>query len=110
MQPTDKAKTGVAGLDDIIGGGLTRGRLFLVEGSPGTGKTTIASHFLLAGAEAGERCLYVTLSETEEELRSSVASHGWDFTDKVDIFELAPPEELRSDGGLARTWAAFHQE
>ena len=94
MQPTDKAKTGVAGLDDIIGGGLTRGRLFLVEGSPGTGKTTIASHFLLAGAEAGERCLYVTLSETEEELRSSVASHGWDFTDKVDIFELAPPEEL----------------
>jgi len=94
MQPMDKARTGVAGLDDIIGGGLTRGRLFLVEGSPGTGKTTIASHFLLAGAEAGERCLYVTLSETEEELRSSVASHGWDFTDKVDIFELAPPEEL----------------
>lgn len=97
MLATDKASTGIAGLDDIIGGGLTRGRVFLVEGSPGTGKTTIATQFLLAGAEAGERCLYVTLSETEEELRDSVSSHGWDFGGKVDVFELAPPEELLNE-------------
>ena len=57
---------GIEGLDNVLGGGLDRGRTFLVEGSPGTGKTTIALQFLLAGAAAGERCLYVTLSETEE--------------------------------------------
>jgi circadian clock protein KaiC len=66
----------------------------LVEGSPGTGKTTIASQFLLAGAEAGERGLYITLSETEEELRESAASHGWKFEEPNAIFELVPPESL----------------
>lgn len=94
---SEKAATGIDGLDNITSGGLTRGRLFLVEGSPGTGKTTIATQFLLAGAEAGERCLYVTLSETEEELRESVASHGWDFNEKVEVFELSPPEELLNE-------------
>ena len=74
---TNKAGTGVAGLDDITAGGFTRGRLYLLEGSPGTGKTTIASQFLMAGAEAGERCLYITLSETEEELRATATGHGW---------------------------------
>lgn len=94
---SEKAATGIDGLDNITSGGLTQGRLFLVEGSPGTGKTTIATQFLLAGAEAGERCLYVTLSETEEELRESVASHGWDFNEKVEVFELSPPEELLNE-------------
>ncbi|MFA6113486.1 MAG: ATPase domain-containing protein [Sphingomonas sp.] len=91
---TKKAETGVAGLDDITAGGFTRGRLYLLEGSPGTGKTTIASQFLMAGAAAGERCLYITLSETEEELRESAASHGWVFDDAIGVFELVPPESL----------------
>jgi circadian clock protein KaiC len=88
-----QASTGIPGLDDILAGGLTRRRMFLLEGSPGTGKTTAAMSFLSAGAEAGEHTLYVTLSETEEELRESAASHGWTL-DGVDIFELVPPESL----------------
>ncbi|WP_423142908.1 ATPase domain-containing protein [Parablastomonas sp. CN1-191] len=91
---SEKAATGVEGLDAIIGGGLTRGRVFLLEGDPGTGKTTIATQFLRDGAEKGERCLYITLSETEEELRDSVASHGWTLPGEVVIFELIPPESL----------------
>ena len=66
-----KARTGVAGLDDILAGGLQRGRVYLIEGSPGTGKTTIATQILMEGAAAGERGLYITLSETEEELRET---------------------------------------
>jgi len=89
--------TGVAGLDEILAGGLTRGRLFLLEGSPGTGKTTIASQFLMAGARAGEKVLYITLSETEEELRSGATSHGWTFPDDFEVFELVPPESLLND-------------
>ena len=92
----DKAKFGVDGLDDITVGGLARGRLFLLEGSPGTGKTTIATQFLMAGAAAGERSLYITLSETEDELRSGATSHGWSL-DGIDIFELVPPESLLDD-------------
>jgi len=88
-----KALLGVQGLDDITVGGLARGRLFLLEGSPGTGKTTIAMQFLKAGAELGERSLYITLSETEDELRASAASHGWSL-DGIDVFELVPPESL----------------
>jgi circadian clock protein KaiC len=89
-----KARTGVAGLDDVLCGGLTRNRIYLVEGTPGAGKTTLASQFLLAGAEAGERGIYITLSETEEELRVSSAAHGWTFGDEIKIFELLPPEAL----------------
>ncbi len=90
---TDEASTGIAGLDDILAGGLARARVFLLEGSPGTGKTTIATQFLIAGAAAGERGLYVTLSETEDELRDGAASHGWSL-EGLDIFELVPPESL----------------
>ncbi len=86
--------TGVPGLDDIMCGGLTKGRVFLLEGSPGTGKTTTAVRFLLTGAAAGERGLYITLSETEAELRESAASHGHDIGDLFEIFELLPPETL----------------
>lgn len=88
--------TGTAGLDDVLAGGLLRARVFLLEGSPGTGKTTIATQFLLAGAAVGEKTLYITLSETEEELRESARSHGWSL-DGVDIFELVPPENLLDD-------------
>jgi len=66
----------------------------LIEGSPGTGKTTIATQFLLAGAAAGERGLYITLSETEDELRESAASHGWRLDDPLSVYELIPPESL----------------
>ena len=92
----DRPATGIAGLDDVLNGGLARNRTFLLEGSPGTGKTTIALQFLLTGATAGERNLYVTMSETEEELRMNAASHGWNL-DGVEIFELAPPETLLSE-------------
>ncbi len=90
---TGQARTGIAGLDDILGGGFVRGRIFLLEGAPGTGKTTIATQFLLAGAADGERCLYVTLSETENELRAGAAAHGWDLAG-IDVHELAPPESI----------------
>src|ERR1700716_796276 len=89
-----KAKTGVWGLDNILSGGFSRGHVFLVEGAPGTGKTTVALQFLLEGARAGEECLYITLSETERELREGAASHGWALDDGIEVFELLPPESL----------------
>ena len=92
QKPRD-ARTGIAGLDDVLGGGLDRGRTFLLEGSPGTGKTTIAMQLLIAGAERGERSLYITLSETEDELRATAAAHGWGL-EGVNIYELIPPENL----------------
>lgn len=87
------AAFGIPGLDDVLGGGLSRGRLFLLEGRPGTGKTTMATQFLLEGVARGERCLYITLSETADELRSSARSHGWSV-DGIELFELVPPESL----------------
>lgn len=85
---------GVPGLDDILSGGLMPGHVYLLEGSPGTGKTTTALRFLLEGAEKGERGLYITLSETEAELRAGARSHGWNVDGKIDVFELVPPESL----------------
>lgn len=87
-------RTGVPGLDDVLLGGLAVGRVFLLEGSPGTGKTTMAMRFLLEGAEAGQRGLYITLSETEAELHATAESHGWEMGDNVEIFEVVPPESL----------------
>ncbi len=81
------ASTGVDGLDAILGGGLTRNRVYLLEGTPGTGKTTFGLCFLMAGVARGERGLYVTLSETAEELDAVVRSHGWSL-DGIDVFEL----------------------
>jgi circadian clock protein KaiC len=94
MGSEDKVLTGVEGLDDILCGGLAHGRLFLLEGSPGTGKTTIALQFLMTGAMAGEQGLYITLSETEQELRDGAASHGHTLDPLVEVFELVPPETL----------------
>lgn len=88
------ATTGVSGLDDILCGGLTAGHVFLLEGSPGTGKTTIALRFLIKGAKQGEKGLYITLSETESELRDVSAAHGWEIDDNIEIFELIPPESV----------------
>lgn len=93
-EPPGKAAVGVAGLDNILGGGLTRERFYLVEGDPGTGKTTIALQFLLDGATRGEKGLYITLSETKEELCESAHSHGWTIGENVVVFELVPPESL----------------
>jgi circadian clock protein KaiC len=98
MTETDlKAKTGVEGLDDVLVGGLRRGRVYLLEGTPGTGKTTIAAQFLLEGAKRGEPGLYITLSETEDELRETMTSHEWKLEGPVEIFELVPPESLLDD-------------
>jgi circadian clock protein KaiC len=90
------AATGIPGLDDVLRGGLSRGHVFLLEGAPGTGKTTIALSFVIEGDKVGERCLYITLSETERELRASAASHGWGINSNVEIFEVAPPDSLLS--------------
>jgi circadian clock protein KaiC len=86
------AASGIDGLDEVLRGGFTRNRLFLIEGVPGSGKTTLALQFLQAGAAAGETVLYITLAETEQELRGVAASHGWTL-DSLDISELAPSEE-----------------
>ncbi|HVU05404.1 MAG TPA: ATPase domain-containing protein [Polyangiaceae bacterium] len=84
--------TGISGLDDILGGGLPRNRLYLVKGTPGVGKTTLAIQFLMEGARRGERALYITLSETEEEIRQVGESHGWSF-EGIDLFELSNAEK-----------------
>ena len=88
---SQRISIGVQGLDDVLFGGLNPNRIYLLEGAPGTGKTTLALQFMLEGARAGEKCLYVTLSETAEELRAVAASHGWSL-DAISIFELTPPE------------------
>ena len=85
--------TGVAGLDDVLRGGLTRDRLFLLEGSPGAGKTTLALQFLIEGARRGESVLYVTLSETAVELKAVAAAHGWTL-DGINIHEVLPSENI----------------
>lgn len=88
-----RVATGVPGLDEILGGGLPRDRIYLVEGAPGSGKTTLALQFLLKGRELNESGLYITLSETEAELRAAAGSHGWSL-DGVDLFELVSEEGL----------------
>ncbi|BEP34767.1 ATPase domain-containing protein [Variovorax sp. V59] len=84
-------KVGVPGLDDVLGGGLTSNRLYLIEGTPGAGKTTIALQFLIEGAGRGESVLYVTLSETARELRGVAKSHGWDLSG-IEVREMLPSE------------------
>jgi circadian clock protein KaiC len=96
MTSRPRVDTSIGGLDAILGGGLPADRLYLVEGDPGTGKTTLALQFLLAGVRRGEAALYVTLSETHDELRAVAESHGWSL-DGVAIHELSADASLRAD-------------
>jgi circadian clock protein KaiC len=101
MPDVQRLKTGIGALDDILEGGLIPERLYLVDGNPGSGKTTFALKFLLEGARRGEKCLYVTLSETRQELESGALSHGWSLQG-IDIVELIPDQqhELAGDGAV----------
>lgn len=99
-----RLSTGIPGLDDILHGGLPEGHLYLVEGNPGSGKTTFGLQFLLAGAAAGERTLYVTLAESRAELEQAGSSHGFDLS-KVEVFEVEPPE-LAGKG--SEQYTVFH--
>lgn len=97
FQSPDRAETGIEGLDYILGGGFPRDRMYLIEGDPGSGKTTLAMQFLLAGARRGEAGVYATLSETETELRDIADSHGWDLSG-ITICDLQMSEEsLKAD-------------
>ena len=87
------APTGIQGLDDVLGGGLTQNRIYLVMGDPGVGKTTVGLHFLLEGARRGEKVLYIALSETREEIEAVAESHGWSL-DGIDIFEYSAANKL----------------
>jgi circadian clock protein KaiC len=103
-KPLPLAATGIPGLDNILGGGLTPHRLYLIEGMPGSGKTTLAFQFLLEGVKRGERVIYVTLSETEEEIRAVADAHGWSL-DGISIRELVPSEDsLQAD----EQYTVFH--
>ena len=88
--------TGIPGLDELLIGGLTPNRMYLVEGNPGTGKTTFALQFLLNGRDAGEKTVYVTLSETVTELTAIARSHGWSL-EGVELFQLSPAEGLKPE-------------
>lgn len=94
----DVAATGIAGLDKILRGGFPKNRLYLIEGEPGTGKTTLALQFLLEGVRRGEKALYITLSETKEELVAVANSHGWSL-DGISIYDLAVPDNLLPENG-----------
>lgn len=91
-----RCQTGLPGLDDITGGGLPGNRLYLVQGTPGVGKTTLALQFLQEGARRGEQALYITLSETKEELEGIAVSHEWDLKN-ISFFELSAVEERLQD-------------
>jgi circadian clock protein KaiC len=101
-----RISTGISGLDNILHGGLPKDRIYLVEGDPGTGKTTLAMQFVLSGIRNGGRALYISLSETEQELRAMGDSHGW-VLDGLDIFEMIPVEANLSG---ENQYSFFHPE
>lgn len=96
MSDIEKIHTGIPELDLVLRGGLPRARIHLVEGRPGTGKTTLGLRFLIDGVEKGERCLYISLSETAAELRATATSHGWSL-DGIAIHEVVPAEVRLED-------------
>jgi circadian clock protein KaiC len=98
-----RARTGIEGLDDVLGGGLPAGRLYLLQGDPGVGKTTVALSFLRECARAKERCLYITLSETKEELHAVADSHSWSL-DGITVFEM----KLAEDAKASDEYTLFH--
>jgi circadian clock protein KaiC len=103
-QSQDRVSTGIPGLDDVLLGGLPRSHFYLIEGDPGAGKTTLGLQFLMAGRDQGEKCLYVTLSETKRELNDIAASHGWSLAG-IDIYEFGEIEDrLNPD----RQYTVFH--
>src|SRR5579871_4747523 len=85
--PDHRAPTGIDGLDHILGGGFPRNRIYLIEGHPGSGKTTLGLQFLLEGLKRGETALCISLSENREELQLVAASHGWSL-DGIELYEL----------------------
>lgn len=87
-----RLKTGNPGFDAILLGGIPEKRIYLLQGAPGTGKTTLAFQFLLEGVKNGEKCLYISFSESREELQAVAESHGWDLS-KLDMLELGAIEE-----------------
>ena len=101
-RPPPRASTGIAGLDEILGGGLPAHHLYLLDGEPGTGKTTLALQFLLAGAKLGARGMYVTLSESRAELEEVAASHGWSL-EAIEVFELSS-----QDAVVDESYTLFH--
>jgi circadian clock protein KaiC len=96
--------TGISGLDDVLRGGLPAHRLYVLEGDPGAGKTTLAMQFLLEGVRRGEPVLYITLSETAEELKDVAASHGWSL-DGFEVLELSSLAERVAEGD---EYTVFH--
>lgn len=102
IDKVSRVSTGVSGLDDVLNGGLPAKRLYLVKGNPGVGKTTLSIQFLMEGVRRGEKALYITLSETEEEVRQVAASHGWSL-EGLELFELSAAEHtlrLREENTL----------
>src|SRR3954468_13150398 len=92
-RPPSRLSTGIVGLDEVLGGGLPQGQIYLVEGESGAGKTTLGLQFLLDGARRGERTLWITLSETERQLRQSAQSHRWSL-DSVEVCNPVAPERV----------------
>jgi circadian clock protein KaiC len=103
---TERATTGIPGLDNVLQGGLLPNQVYLIEGDPGTGKTTLALQFLLAGEERSEKGLYITLSESRAELKAMATSHGWSL-DRIEICELIPTEAQLSPDAQ---YTFFHSE
>ncbi|RXH57229.1 ATPase domain-containing protein [Granulicella sibirica] len=104
IKQPQRVDTGVAGLNDILSGGLPAGQMYLLEGTPGTGKTTLAMQFIIQGVKSGEKSLYVTLSESKLELQASARSHGWD-ADNLPIAEFIPEEASLSP---EQQYTVFH--
>jgi circadian clock protein KaiC len=97
------AATGIPGLDDILGGGFAANRLYLIEGMPGAGKTTLSFQFLLEGARRGEPVMCITLSETKDEVEAMASSHGWSVKG-IEVRELMPSEALNPE----EQYTVFH--
>ena len=109
LNGSDRASSGLTGLDDILGGGFVLGRIHLVEGKAGTGKTTLGMQFILAGRDRGEKVLYITMSETLNELQAVAVAHGWSLKG-IEICELVPPDSAEGDDNRQTMFRASEVE